>query len=61
MALVIPATSMRTDADGARIFRDRMRERRRIVERCARCARAFVRQHFLKGALFFLMPLLYFQ
>jgi len=52
---------MRTDADGAGIFRILMRAHRRVVVRCARCARAFVRQHFLKGALFFLMSLLYFQ
>jgi hypothetical protein len=58
---VIPATLTGDDADGAGIFRILMHAHRRIVVRCARCARAFVRQHFLKGALFFLMPLLYFQ
>jgi hypothetical protein len=52
---------MRTDAHGAGIFRILMRAHRRIVVRCVRCVRAFVRQHFLKGALFFLMALLYFK
>jgi hypothetical protein len=52
---------MRTDALGAEIFRILMRTHRRIVVRRARCVRAVVRQHFLKGALFFLMSLLYFK
>jgi hypothetical protein len=52
---------MIVDADGADISRVVPSVHRRVVVRCARCARAFVRQHFLKGALFFLMSLLYFQ
>jgi hypothetical protein len=52
---------MRTDAHRARIFRILMHMHRRIVVRRARCVGAIVRQHFLKGALFFLMSLLYFQ
>jgi hypothetical protein len=58
---VFPATLTDDDADGAGISGIVMQGHRRIVVRCARCARALVRQHFLKGALFFLMSLLYFQ